>query len=315
MKIPKGGHNTPPTTNLVPVREILKMVRTGVIVPWPFNRAKGEEALDWGKLKDHDENFNLNALSSLTLGSFAGSFTIADAHGRVALMLIRDSEGRATQQELDHEWPVYVVVASRFIQTYQDLNNGKPHTNGVKIMNPALLVGRLMDDLESESQCDALSRASNRLNFMDILLAHQQFSGEFGFKEILSCRDSKKLPFVTTKLLNFALDKRYFDFTPSTKHVALGALESYNKLKVAVENLKKDDPTKVAVNSPGFFMSFMSDYVSDGSTLGGFSKRKPGMLVRTIESKPHQVHKYAMTVTRRNMKVLEDVKLKTLLSK
>jgi hypothetical protein len=294
---------------LITIEALLLDYLSGVIFEYDKNRAGLKPGgLDLSRVKEIAENFTLTALGAFYVSDQGnGSYMMLDAHHRLAaLKLIYQNDPKKFEEFKEVEVPLCVVHKSVEIETYQRLNTSRSHTGVQKVMNSDLLCGSYIKEWETKSGVTILP--SNSQSIIDIALTREDMS-EFNIEDTWKRRKQ------TTKLADKAKDRRNYSFSESTTKAIVSGL----KILAAIAYQVREDKnyTKNAeqvLKCPGWAQTVLADYASNGQAFGGFTRRDLKKVARKINKDPMTALKYVRTVSRRNLKLLEDKRLIQFLS-
>lgn len=263
----------------------------------PYGNNRGAKGVSKARVLAIANNFNASAFGLVSMVDLQdGSNRLADAHHRMDALVLLYTTGRLTTIEANTKISVEVHHRADLYELYLTLNTAKAHTGQEKITNPDTAVGAFLTDAIKKSGVSV--SAKHYQNLADVVLAAELNGPAVTIESVFKTRTK------VTALLNEAAAEQKLKISVRVQEQFVSALRSYAAL---VNGVKTPFGKRVA-NSPGFVLTFFSDFYSN--EFGGFSRRGTKKLIQLLDSgKAQKVYRYTKTVARRNGQELEDIKL------
>ncbi len=290
----------------IPISEIAIWRNNETLVPYENNR--GERGVSASRVKEMVRDFYPQGFGSIYVAHFGDFLMHIDGHhrGDATVEVAADSK---KSHLLDFPTTLILCHPNDLVKTYQKVNAMKSHTGAEKITNPDLLLGSYIKKFGDLSGFDVGKHA---LNLMDCVIAAKDNGEQFYIADVFAARPK------TVSLLDSGLDKEDFKISPKLKSKTVEALKAFKMVEQEViakspmtnrGTPRIDSNVRAVLQSPGFVMAFVSDYMSNGTAFKGFSSRNPKLLANTLISKAKPIARYSKTVARRNLKELCDIQL------
>jgi hypothetical protein len=259
--------------------DLLKMYKTGALSDDEFNRSG---RFDKKRARDIAENFTHFGFGQVTCGFNDGKLELIDAHHRLGALVVMNDELFNFNEIAQEVVAVRVIPSAYKLSTYKTLNSGKSHTGYEKINHPKMAVGSYSNEIINKAQDKAGpdSKFNKQLtqNLMDLTLAYETHGDSFDLDQLFAKRG------VVTKHLNLSADRRSFSIDDSAVKKSADLTTKYLSLICYAESLDVKTEIVRLIKSPGFFLSFGLDYMTNGKILTGFSSQSNIKIVNKVNS-------------------------------
>lgn len=277
----------------VTLQTLLRLYKEQKIVDYENNRSGN---FSKKRCKDIAENFATGSFGQVTCAFHKTKLELVDAHHRMgSLVVLNDVFMGFTAEVSSYNVILKIVPANMRIETYQRLNDQKKHSGNDKVNNPDLAVGSYVKEMLVAAGAQDLNKGLSQ-NLMDITLSYEENGTKFSLLDIYGMRTT------VSKALNEAADRRSFRLEDTTINKVVNSLRKYNSLRYFAKS-NKDCKTEVVslIDSPGFFMTFLVDHVTDGKAVTGFSRQPNADIFKLVSGRKFgDIKNHTATVSRRS---------------
>ena len=284
----------------ITLKDYIYAIRNGFLLNYQNNRGTGRT--NGSRVRNIAENYDANKLGVITIADWNdGTFMKADAHHRTAAILMK-ADGvlvkTFTQEELNQELSLHVIVKEHFIRVYSGLNNSIGHGTKAKVLNRDLGIGSLLDDVFNLLTVTSYIQDKFHTAIARCIFGHL---GQFGkAQELLTYADISKDRKVVSEAAAISKEEFNIALTNKQKHDVASALdyvnsvyrefESLNNLSKNNKSVKLNQTARSILRNASLFGFLFWDKLSGREEV---TDLKPKNLALRITEKDAQIERQA----------------------